>query len=155
MEIRFAEEKDIDGILILLEQVNLVHYKLRPDLFEKTTKYNREELSNLINDPMHPIVVCTDENDEVLGHGFCIIQDYTNVDLWTNIKSLYIDDICVDENKRRMGIAGKIFDFIKQYANENGFYNITLNVWEGNDSAATFYKSLGMTCQKTTLETIL
>ena len=41
MEIRFAEIKDVPGILALLRQVGKVHHDLRPDLFrENAQKYS-------------------------------------------------------------------------------------------------------------------
>lgn len=33
--------------------------------------------------------------------------------------------------------------------------NITLNVWDGNDAALSFYKNMGMKVQKTTMEIVL
>ena len=36
-----------------------------------------------------------------------------------------------------------------------GCYNMTLNVWEGNDPACSFYKNMGMKVQKTGMEVIL
>ncbi len=36
-----------------------------------------------------------------------------------------------------------------------GCYNVTLNVWAGNDSAMRFYEAIGMRVQKIGMETIL
>ena len=73
----------------------------------------------------------------------------------TDIKTLYIDDICVDEGHRRMNIGTMLFEYVKEYAKTNGFYNITLNVWECNPGAGKFYEALGFKPQKTCMETIL
>lgn len=155
MVVRKAQSKDIKRILELLVQVNLVHANLRPDLFEKTTKYKASDLEKILNDNTMQIFVCVDDNDYVLGYGICVLEDYSNVDLRTNIKSIYIDDICVDETKRRLHVGKQIYEHILAFGKENGFYNITLNVWEGNDAAYNFYRSLGMITLKTTLETII
>lgn len=155
MKVRRATAKDIDRILELLVQVNAVHANLRPDLFLRNTKYNHEELEKMMDDERYPIFVCVDESDTVMGYGFCVLEDYSDIDLRTNIKSIYIDDICVDEKYRRMHVGNTVYEHILSFAKENGFYNITLNVWEGNDAALSFYKSLGMGVQKTTLETII
>ena len=72
-----------------------------------------------------------------------------------DIKTLYIDDICVDENARGKHIGKALFEFVRNYAQSIGCYNITLNVWEGNDAALCFYRNMGMHVQKTTMETIL
>ncbi len=154
-KVRRAMEKDIDTILRLLKQVCSVHAKIRPDLFKDgMTKYNREELKEIMNDDNKPIFVY-EENNKVLGYGFCqlIILDsllHPNV-----IKTLYIDDICVDEASRGKHIGKLIFEYIINYARSINCYNVTLNVWEGNDSAKKFYESLGMMVEKTTMEKIL
>ncbi|MBE5859235.1 MAG: GNAT family N-acetyltransferase, partial [Butyrivibrio sp.] len=59
MEIRRAQNGDINGILKLLVQVNMVHHVGRPDLFKgPTTKYSEEELKELILQDDKPIFVC-------------------------------------------------------------------------------------------------
>ena len=45
MEIRFAEIKDIPGILALLRQVGQVHHQGRPDIFRKgAQKYGASQV---------------------------------------------------------------------------------------------------------------
>ena len=73
----------------------------------------------------------------------------------TDIKTLYIDDLCVNENYRGKHIGKSIYEYVSDYAKKNGFYNITLNVWVGNDNAIKFYESLGMKPQKIGMEKIL
>jgi hypothetical protein len=43
----------------------------------------------------------------------------------------------------------------RDYARSIGCYSITLNVWEGNVPASSFYKEMGMHVQKTTMEVLL
>ena len=66
-------------------------------------------------------------------------------------KSLYIDDLCVDEACRRQGIAKALWDYTLDYAKKEGFDAVTLNVWAGN-SAEAFYRQMGMRTQKTVME---
>ena len=153
--IRFANIKDIPKILDLLAQVDLVHHNGRPDIFNIGTKYNAQELEALMQDKERPILVETDENDMVLGYCFCIFQQHKNDSVLTDIKTLYIDDLCVDETLRGKHIGSKLFDAAMNLAKENGCYNITLNVWSCNPSALRFYERLGMTPQKICMENIL
>ena len=97
-KVRFANEKDIPEIIELLKQVCKVHHDGRPDLFKLTTKYNEDELKEIINNPETPVFVC--EDGRILGHGFCVLQRAENTRLLTDILTLYIDDICVDESAR-------------------------------------------------------
>ena len=91
----------------------------------------------------------------VLGYAFCQVSEVKNDQLLEDIKTLYIDDICVDENARGRHIGKALFEHVRAYAKSIGCNNITLNVWEGNESALHFYKNMGMQVQKTGMETIL
>ena len=152
--IRRAEKKDIPGIISLLHQVNMVHHVLRPDLFKPhTTKYNEQELEALLGDDTKPIFVFDD--GAILGHAFCLITVVRDDKLLQDIKTLYIDDICVDEKARGKHVGKALYEYVRDYAESIGCNNITLNVWEGNDAALSFYKNMGMKVQKTTMEIVL
>lgn len=154
--LRPAEFKDIKGIRNLLLQVLAVHNAGRPDIFKPVGyKYTEEQLAEIINDNGKPVFVFTDENDKVLGHCFCIINEIMESEAVPHYKSLYIDDLCVDEAHRKQHIGKQLYDYVKRYAQENGIYNITLHAWECNPSAVEFYKNLGLTVQQYTFEEII
>ena len=156
MNVRRAEIMDIPGILNLLVQVDMVHHVGRPDLFKgPATKYNEEELKGIIADEKTPVFVCVDDSGFVAGHAFCIAKQELDNSVLTDIKTLYIDDICVDEKARGKHVGTMLYEHVRKYAEDNGFYNITLNVWECNPTARKFYESLGFKPQKTGMEVIL
>ena len=152
--IRRAEKKDIQGLINLLYQVDAVHNGIRPDLFKgNTSKYTEQELEEILGDGDKPIFVYDD--GKILGHAFCQISEVKNHRLLQDVKTLYIDDICVDEQSRGHHIGKALYEYVYNYAKSIGCHNITLNVWEGNDSAYNFYKQMGMHIQKTGMETFL
>ena len=154
--IRRAQEKDIPNMLSLLVQVCNVHAAGRPDLFNAGhTKYNAEELKSILKDDSTPVFAYCGDDDEMLGYAFCEVKTSDGTGAAAAIKTLYIDDLCVDANARGQHIGRQLFEAVKEYAKENGFYNITLNVWECNPSARSFYDKMGMTVQKTGMEYIL
>ena len=154
--IRRAVEKDIPGILNLLVQVDMVHHNGRPDIFKgPATKYNAEELMDILKQNNTPVFVCVNEKEDVLGHAFCIHKQILNDSVLTDIKTLYIDDICVDENARGLHIGRDLYEAVLSYATENDFYNITLNVWSCNPGALAFYEKLGLVPQKIGMEKVL
>lgn len=156
MIIRNAKEKDADRILELLVQVNNVHSDNRPDLFLRDkTKYTKDELLAIINDDSKPIFVGVDDNDRVLGYAFCVFQSHIEDNNFPDIVTLYIDDICVDEKERGKHVASQIYDYVKNFAKEQGCYNVTLNVWDKNDAAIAFYNKCGFKLQKYGMEVIL
>ena len=152
--IRKASKEDIGRIIELLHQVNMVHHVLRPDLFKPhTTKYNEQELASLLSDEAKPIFVYDDGS--VWGYAFCQVSEVRNNQLLEDIKTLYIDDICVDESARGKHVGKALYEYVRDYAKSIGCNNITLNVWEGNNPALQFYRNMGMKVQKTTMEVIL
>ena len=153
--IRSAKEKDIPKIMDLLMQVCLVHHNGRPDIFKVGTKYSEDELKLLLADENRPILVYTNENDEVMGYCFCIFQQHRDSSILTDIKTLYIDDLCVDENLRGMHVGRELYEAAVQLAKESGCYNLTLNVWSCNTEALRFYARMGLLPQKIGMELVL
>ena len=152
--IRRAEKRDIPTIIGLLHQVNMVHHVLRPDLFKpNTTKYDEQELEAMLEDDSKPIFVF--DNGGVLGYAFCVITEVKDDILLQDIKTLYIDDICVDEKARGRHVGKALYEYVRDYAQSIGCNNVTLNVWDGNDAALSFYRNMGMRVQKTTMEIVL
>ena len=155
IRVRRAAERDIPAILALLIQVNLVHHNGRPDLFKgPTTKYTEAELRAILADDATPVFVGVDGTDRVLGHGFCVFQ-HSGGQLMEERDTLYIDDICVDEAARGLGVGRALYDHILGFAHAAGCYNVTLNVWTCNPGAMKFYEKLGMKPYKVGMETIL
>ena len=154
--IRRAEERDVPGIMRLLLQVNLVHHRGRPDLFKgPATKYTESELLSILSDDRTPVFVWADEEENVLAHCFCVFRREANSGLMTDVKTLYIDDLCVDENCRGQGIGRAMYAFVRDFARKMGCYHITLNVWTLNQPALRFYEGCGLKPQKIGMEEIL
>ena len=156
MRIRRAEEKDMPGILNLLAQVLMVHHNGRPDLFKSgVRKYTERELAELIKDDARPIFVGVNEEDMVLGYAFCVFMQHLNDNILTDIKTLYIDDLCVDEQIRGQHVGKQLYEYVLNFAKAQGCYNVTLNVWALNEGAMKFYESCGLVPQKIGMEQIL
>ncbi len=155
MNIRRAVPSDMNGLNRLLRQVLEVHHQGRPDLFKGgVKKYTDVELAAILADNSRPVFVAVDEQEEVLGYCFCVFQQLQS-HILTDVKTLYIDDLCVDEHCRGQHIGKSLYDFVHSYAKESGCYNLTLNVWSLNEGAMKFYEKCGLKPQKIALETIL
>lgn len=153
--IRKVQDSDLEGVNKLLHQVLEVHAKGRPDIFKSgTKKYTDEELLEIFKNPQLPIFVAID-HQELVGYCFCVYQITEETENMHAMKTLYIDDLCVDENCRGKHVGTKLYNHVIAYAKENGFYNVTLNVWALNESALSFYQKMGLVPLKTTMEKIL
>ncbi len=155
MLIRKATSNEIPQILKLLVQVNMVHHNGRPDLFKgPATKYRDTELKKLLRDETRPVFVCVD-GDTLLGYAFCILKEVKDNQLLEDCKTLYVDDLCVDETKRGSGVGKALMAHAVQFAKDCGCHNVTLNVWSFNEKAMRFYASFGMHEQRRTMELLI
>ena len=156
MHIRKAEEKDILKIMELLGQVLQIHADIRPDIFiPGTTKYSEEELKAILKDEEKPIYVAVNEEDVCIGYAFCQIQEQPFSNNMVPFKSLFIDDLCVDQQIRGQHIGENLFEYVKSEARKLNCYEVTLNVWTGNTSAEKFYEKMGMRTKERQMEYIL
>lgn len=156
MIIRRAKQSDMAGINRLLHQVLTVHHNGRPDLFKANAKkYTDQELALIIEDDTRPVFVAVEEAEEVLGYAFCIFIQHVDDHILTDIKTLYIDDLCVDENQRGLHIGRQLYDYVTAFAKASHCYNLTLNVWSCNQGAMKFYEKCGLVPQKVGMETLL
>ena len=155
MTIRFAEHRDIPGMISLLRQVGQVHHEIRPDLFRAgAQKYDEPALELLLQDANRPIFIAEAEGN-VAGYCFCILEEVRDDPVLCDTKTLYIDDLCVDEGCRGRGVASKLYDHVCAFARSIGCRSVTLNVWCGNDTAMAFYNSRGMKPRKIYMEASL
>lgn len=153
--IRRAEDRDISSISRLLYQVHKVHSDVRPDLFKKgAKKYTDSQIAEILSDDKRPVFVA-ERNGEVAGYVFCIHKQFINDNNMTDIKTLYIDDLCVEQSIRGEHIGTKLYEYVIEYAKQNNYYNVTLNVWADNVSAVKFYEKSGLKIQKIGMEKIL
>jgi ribosomal protein S18 acetylase RimI-like enzyme len=156
MTVRRAVTNDIDRLIDLLCQVLDVHHNARPDIFRAgATKYTESELTEILKDDQRPIFVCEDDEHGICGYVFCVFVQHKDNNILTDIKTLYIDDLCVDSKFRGKGIGKVLYNYAVDFAKSNGCYNLTLNVWADNTSALGFYESLGLHKQKIGMEKIL
>ena len=154
-EIRRAGAQDVAGVHELLSQVLEVHAAGRPDLFRTgTRKYTDDELLGIFSNDETPVFVAV-EGPEVLGHAFCVLEDHTAENNWQDVKTLYIDDICVSEKSRGRHVGTDLYQYVIDYARGLGCHDVTLNVWSCNPGAKAFYEAMGMTPYKVGMEQVL
>ena len=156
LHVRNAVEGDMPDLVRLLEQVELVHHRGRPDLFKcGGRKYTDEQLRAILADPQTPVLVAVDADEQVKGYAFCVFKQAIGDNILTDIKTLYLDDLCVDEACRGQHIGRTLYDAVLALARETHCYNVTLNVWSCNQSAMRFYEKCGLKPQKVGMEVIL
>ena len=155
MEIRRAVPADADKILELLSQVEQIHYLGRPDIFRPNgIKFTGDELTEQMSDDSRPIFVAV-KDGEVVGYSFCIISEIKDSTMLNDAKTLHIEDVCVDENRRGENVGGELMEFVKDYAKKIGCARVDLDVWEFNEGACRFYEKHGFKVQKRRMDIVL
>ena len=153
--IRRAVVADIPKLQNLLSQILSVHHAVRPDIFKANgSKFSDQELEDIMSNDQRPIFIYEDDKGDLLGHLFLIIQEAKGLATQPK-KTLFIDDLCVDELARGQKIGEKLYQFAYQKAIEWECYNLTLNIWNANEGAVRFYEHMGMIPQSMRMETIL
>ena len=138
-----SKEDELERINVLRKQVNDLHVEGKPDVFKPG--FN-EELQNYVyyifKDPEQKIVVA-DKDGEICG--FAILHHiYKPENPFMKVRDfLDIDEFCVDEKHRREGIATDMVEFIKNFAIDQGYHRLELNMWEFNQDALAFYEAAG------------
>ena len=157
MRKKSRQNRDIPRIHELLTQVNNVHANGRPDLFKSgNRKYTDEQLRQIIaNVENSPIFVLVDDNDMVLGYCFGIVEQFINDNNRTDVKTLYIDDLCVDEKCRRQHIAKPALRACAELCPQQRLLQHHAQRVGVQPGARAFYDKCGMKPLKTYLETIL
>lgn len=152
MEIRFAQDEDLEQINKLRKQVNDLHVKGKPEIFKPGFSDElREYIYDIFRDTQKKIVVCVIDGNicafAVLHH---IIRPETPYMFERDY--LDIDEICVDEAFRLRGIGAHMIDFIRDSAKSEGFERIELNMWEFNQNALAFYEAVGFSTYRRYME---
>ena len=156
MTIRLAQPTDVPALLGLLKQILTVHHQARPDIFkEEGGKYSGQDLEKLMMQEQTPFFVYENADGQILGHLFVTIKEVSDNPVLQPIKTLFIEDLCVDQAARGQKIGDQLYQFAINYAKEIGCYNLTLNVWNDNEGAFRFYQRQGMKPQETVMEIIL
>ena len=144
--VRKAADADAADIHRLLKVIAGVHRELRPDLFANVeSKYSVPELHKMIADNGEKRIFVAESEGKVCGYIICWQEQ-------DRVKTLYVDDLCVDPSYRRRGVAKKLMDAASKYGRETGCVFMLLNAWDGNKNAEEFYRSYGMTERSKYLE---
>ena len=168
--IRRATIGDIPELDRLLRQVLEVHHAGRPDLFKGgAKKYTDGQLRSIVTDDATPVFVMAESKQtdagetgagdaaptRILGYAFCQFQRHPHDNILTDILTLYVDDICVDEAARGHGVGSALYHHVLAFARESGCHNLTLNVWSCNPGAQAFYERMGLTPYRIGMEQLL
>jgi len=142
MDIRPAKPEDIPGLVDLWIEFMDFHsaldqdYVRSPDAVEKWTAY----ISEKIADEKFQIIVAVDQGN-LVGHLVATIRDYPPVFTIKNFG--FIQEIAVNENYRRQGVARRLYAAAEEWLRSVGVSRIQTNVDSLNQASRSFWKVVG------------
>ncbi len=141
--VRFAREADLERVNELRKQVNDLHVAGKPEVFKPGFCDELRDYIHVIwEDPQKEIVVA-EQAGKICG--FAILNHINRPEnpFMFERDFLDIDEFGVDENSRRQGAASAMIRFIRDWAREQGFGRLELNMWTFNRGALAFYEAAG------------
>lgn len=141
--IRLAENRDITALQNLLVQVCNHHYELYPDIFKKNgNKYTVEKIEQILLD-INYFVLVAELDGVVKGMAISKIVDRPDLSQARATRTVFVEDLSVDEDCRHMGIGSELMRRVEEIATKQGAEQVELNCWYANTSAYEFYQGLG------------
>lgn len=152
MEFRLAVSSDAPAIASALRNMLEIHHNGRPDLFrEGATKYDEKTVADMIAEGKDMIYVAAC-GLTVCAYAICRIEYISGHPIRRDMKTMYLDDLCVIPEYRDRGIGHRFMNMLFDEAKKRGCDNFELNVWEFNSRAVSFYESCGLTVQRRRME---
>ena len=147
--IRPAVKEDYAAVKKLMVQSLQHHSKLRPDTYRLSEEFfGIEEYAESL-EKAH-ILVATDK-ENIVGLVSYSIGEINAASVYS-FRRIMVDELVVDENCRRAGIATLLMEAVKQAATENNVDRIQLFVNALNPSAIELYKKQGFSAEMLRME---
>jgi ribosomal protein S18 acetylase RimI-like enzyme len=72
-----------------------------------------------------------------------LISFYPDSDYFTDHPRAYVDNLVVAQEYERKGVGRTLLDFVERRARDQGFREVVLDVFAGNQGAIAFYQRQG------------
>lgn len=146
MEIRKAQEQDIDAILELNRQIGEIHFEQAPQVFCPPSPEERAFLLTAIAAEGRLFCVAEQEG-AVVGFLTARIDINETIPFLSKQSICRIGTVVVDEGYRSQGIGKALIAHCDEWGKVHGAHQIRLEVMAFNERAKAFYESLGFTRQ--------
>lgn len=104
---------------------------------------------------MHWVFVADVPGMAVAGYAICQQQEPETSRVLCPVRTFYLDDLCVDRACQGQGVGTALMQAVRLEAVRRHCHHLTLHVWQGNDSARTFYEAQGLRPMYTAMECLL
>ena len=145
VEIREAREEDLEQLTVLFNQQSLYHLPF--DSFYKYDDAVKSKFRSSITDAIQNreterFLVATD-GEKIVGYCAANIRDARVFEVPS--RRVWITNTFIEEDYRGKGLFDKLFNGVKEWAQEKGINTIQLGVHHKNENAKKAYYKLGAT----------
>ena len=152
MAITIEESTNVDVIAALSAAVQNEHHERRPDGFKPHDHLaTRDALAGTVDDPDARCLVAY-VDDAPAGYALLVQHDRPESAIRYADRTLEIDQMSVDPEYRRQGVASALVERVREIARAEHFNRIRLTVWSDNEAARAFYAASGFTTFRETME---
>lgn len=134
------------------ESIHAQHVALKPGVFKP---YNREdmerEFEDRLSNPEWLAFIALQDNCES-GYVLVRITDKPESVFSYASRTLYVDQLYVDEAQRGQGIGKALIEKVLELAKSNGIQTVQLDHWSANEEARGFFGKMGFTYYQEKME---
>ncbi len=145
VEFRSASVSDYDQLLKFKRDIHSMHVEHARHFYKATpTPLTYEELSDVVAGKDGRAAYVLVESGRPIAYAFTKMLEIKSSPLIYDQKILFVEDMYVDAQARRKGHGRRLMQELRRLASEAGCGSISLEVWEWNTEAISFYKALGL-----------
>ena len=141
---------DFENIKCIRINTHKMHYDNEPKFFKEEDNFFTFEFfkEKIEKGQIFTLTI----NQELVG--YIIINEviFENNPMMKDQRILLVEEITVKDKHQNKGYGKELMKRIEEYARENKYTSIELNVWGFNDNAIKFYKKLGMKVSRIKME---
>ena len=151
--IRKASLNDYNQISKLVSEVHQLHVLNRSDVYlDLKQPFSYAYFLQLLEEPTSNLFVIENFNQNLIGYSIINLLKTRSLTIMKPSTIAYIDDFCIASSYQHQGYGAQLFDYLKEYAKEQGATSLQLTVWEFNEPAKAFYEKMGMSTRNRRLE---
>lgn len=151
ISVRNAEMKDYEAVVKIMEQVQEMHVKWRPDIYKPNKEMiPADKFAEILEDGTFFVA----EADGMVAGIMGITLRYIGNPSKVTRNVIFIDSMAVDEEYRGMGIGHLFFEKAKQLKEEKHYDAVELQVNAKNKAAYEMYVKCGFKEKSINMELI-
>jgi ribosomal protein S18 acetylase RimI-like enzyme len=155
LNIRTARLEDYEAVNAIIRIGQEEHAEALPDRFAKLDRVVAMGWYRSFSDQQNKIILIAEKDGMVVGVAMLEMKKSPSYEALVPRTYAYLNELAVSPDFQRQGIGTTLYWASVTWAEERAASSLELNVWEFNERAIAFYKSLGMSTLNRTMSTTM